>query len=68
MSAIRALLEEANKVANNQMAPEAARRAAAAQAARYERQLAQLGGMTLDTAPTGAAPALRYNPATGKIE
>lgn len=66
--AIQALLEEANKVANNQMAPEAARRAAAAQAARYERQLAQLGGMTLDTAPTGAAPALRYNPATGKIE
>ena len=68
VSAIRALLEAANKVANDQLAPEPARRAAAAQAARYERQLAQLGGMTPDTAPTGAAPALRYNPATGKIE
>jgi hypothetical protein len=54
VSAIRALLEAANKVANDQLASEPARRAAAAQAARYERQLAQLGGMTLDTAPTGA--------------
>lgn len=52
--AIQALLEEANKVANNQLAPEPARRAAAAQAARYEAQLARLGGMTVDTAPTGA--------------
>jgi hypothetical protein len=68
VSAIRALLEAANKVANDQLAPEPARRAAAAQAARYEAQLARLGGMTVDTAPTGAAPALRYNPATGKIE
>jgi len=54
VSAIRALLEAANKVANDQLAPEPARRAAAAQAARYEAQLARLGGMTVDTAPTGA--------------
>lgn len=54
VSAIRALLEAANKVANDQLAPEPARRAAAAQAARYEAQLARLGGITVDTAPTGA--------------
>jgi hypothetical protein len=68
VSAIRALLEEANTVAASLNATPAQRAAAEQRAVRLREQLARLGGMTVDTAPTGAAPALRYNPATSKIE
>lgn len=54
VSAIRALLEEANTVAASLNATPAQRAAAEQRAVRLREQLARLGGMTVDTAPTGA--------------
>jgi hypothetical protein len=55
VSAIRALLEEANTVAASLSATPAQRAAAEQRAVRLREQLARLGGMTVDTAPTGAS-------------